>query len=271
MTTPARMLTDLAQWLPLLRELEQGRGQPRSPRPNPAHPGDTAGQVPFGIRVDSEDEPADARTAAGIRTWATIWADFFTTWYPGFPQTDKRQTLHKQARIRRYRRRRALTWLATIAPQAEAQHPNEWADFLDELQPIYARVATATGHADATDPDHRCPACGGQLQQAATRRGLTDSRQCTNCQQWYPDGDIIDATRHHTITTTDDADAWVTREEARDLHPTISADLLRQWIHRGEVTSRPKAPDKRDVNLGSLNARVDKHKRDMKKREREAA
>ncbi|WP_136314328.1 hypothetical protein [Actinomyces procaprae] len=233
MTTPARMLTDLAQWLPLLRELEQGKGQPRSPQPNPSHATDAEGRVPFGIRVDNTDEPADARTAAGILLWAATWAEHWESWYG--------RALGG-----------SLTYLASIADQAARQHPDDWQALTDELEPIHARVAAATGHTDQDDTQHRCPSCGGRLQQAATKRGLTDSRQCATCQSWWPDGEIIDATRHHTITTTSDADVWVTRTEARNLHPGLRADLLRQWIHRGHIRTDHTGR----LNLGDLNTRT---------------
>ncbi|WP_195393659.1 hypothetical protein [Actinomyces urogenitalis] len=223
------LLTDLTHWLPELITLEQGRGGLRSPRSGRGG-GDHRG-LPFGVVVDNPDEPADARTAAGIMLWATQWAECFEPWY-GRSLGD------------------SLTYLASIADQAASVHPDEWEALSVELARHHARAAALTGHTDTIDEDRACPACGGTLTRHPTERGLSDWRTCTDCDAWWPDGHIIDATRTHTLATTE-AEVWATREQACTLHPGLSRGLLRKWVHDGDVDTHPR--DRGRVNLAQVN------------------
>ena len=223
------LLTDLTHWLPELITLEQGRGGLRSPRSGRGG-GDHRG-LPFGVVVDNPDEPADARTAAGIMLWATQWAECFEPWY-GRALGD------------------SLTYLASIADQAASAHPDEWEALSVELARHHARAAALTGHTDTIDEDRACPACGGTLTRHPTERGLSDWRTCTDCDAWWPDGHIIDATRTHTLATTE-AEVWATREQACTLHPGLSRGLLRKWVHDGDVDTHPR--DRGRVNLAQVN------------------
>ena len=224
------LLTDLTHWLPELITLEQGRGGLRSPRAGRGG-GDTEARVPFGIIIDDPDEPADARTAAGIMLWAATWAEHWQTWY-GRALGD------------------SLTYLASIADQAMRAHPDEWEALSVELARHHARAAALTGHTDTIDEDRACPACGGTLTRQPTEHGLSDWRTCTDCDAWWPDGHIIDATRTHTLATTE-AEVWVTREQACTLHPGLSRGLLRKWVHDGDVDTHPR--DRGRVNLAQVN------------------
>ena len=224
------LLTDLTHWLPELITLEQGRGGLRSPRAGRGG-GDTEARVPFGIIIDDPDEPADARTAAGIMLWAATWAEHWQTWY-GRALGD------------------SLTYLASIADQAASAHPDEWEALSVELARHHARAAALTGHTDTIDEDRACPACGGTLTRQPTEHGLSDWRTCTDCDAWWPDGHIIDATRTHTLATTE-AEVWVTREQACTLHPGLSRGLLRKWVHDGDVDTHPR--DRGRVNLAQVN------------------
>ena len=188
--------------------------------------------MPFGVVVDDPDEPADARTAAGIMLWAATWAEHWQTWY-GRPLGD------------------SLTYLATIADQAAIAHPDEWEALSEELTRHHARVAHLTGHTDTIDEDHACPACGGTLTRHPTEHGLSDWRTCTDCDSWWPDGEIIDATRTHTLTTTS-AEQYVTRSMALTLHPDLKADTLKKWVKRGCVDTDERGR----VNLAQVNARA---------------
>ncbi|WP_172121378.1 hypothetical protein [Actinomyces faecalis] len=226
----ADRLTDLTRWLPELIDLEQGRGGPRSPRTG-RHAGDRAA-LPFGVTVDDPDEPADARTAAGIMLWAATWAEHWQTWY--------RRSLTD-----------SLTYLASIADQAVRAHPEEWRSLSEELARHHARVAALTGHTDTIDEDHACPACGGVLTRQPTETGLSDWRTCRDCDAWWPDGHIIDATRTHTLTTTS-AEVWVSREQACTLHPGLKPDTLKKWVKRGVVDTDQRGR----VNLAQVNTRM---------------
>lgn len=223
------LLTDIHTWLPELITLEQARGGLRSPRSGRGGGGHRG--LPFGVVVDNPDEPADARTAAGIMLWATQWAECFEPWY-GRSLGD------------------SLTYLASIADQAASAHPDEWEALSVELARHHARVAALTGHTDTVDEDRACPACGGTLTRQPTERGLSDWRTCTDCDAWWPDGHIIDATRTHTLATTE-AEVWVSREQACTLHPGLSRGLLRKWVHDGDVDTHPR--DRNRVNLAQVN------------------
>nr|WP_300338795.1 hypothetical protein [Actinomyces sp.] len=182
--------------------------------------------------MDDPDEPADARTAAGIMLWAATWAACFEPWY-GRALAD------------------SLTYLATIADQAATAHPDEWSALSDELARHHARVAALTGHADTTDEDRACPACGHPLIRQPTEEGLSDWRACTGCDSWWPDGEVIDATRTHTLATTG-AEVWVTRAQACAIHPGLRPDTLKKWVRRGHVST-----DRRGrVNLAQVNTRA---------------
>ena len=223
------LLTDIHTWLPELITLERARGGLRSPRSGRG--GGDHGGLPFGVVVDDPDEPADARTAAGIMLWAATWAEHWQTWY-GRALGD------------------SLTYLASIADQAASAHPDEWEALSVELARHHARAAALTGHTDTIDEDRACPACGGTLTRQPTEHGLSDWRTCTDCDAWWPDGHIIDATRTHTLATTE-AEVWATREQACTLHPGLSRGLLRKWVHDGDVDTHPR--DRGRVNLAQVN------------------
>lgn len=227
----ADRLTDLHTWLPELITIEHARGGIRSPRASQGG-GGAEGRVPFGIVVDDPDEPADARTAAGIMLWAATWAEHWQTWY-GRALGD------------------SLTYLASIADQAAIAHPDEWEALSVELARHHARVAALTGHTDTIDEDHACPACGGTLTRHPTERGLSDWRTCTDCDAWWPDGHVIDATRTHTLATTD-SEQYVPRSMALALHPGLKPDTLKKWVKRGVVDTDQRGR----VNLGQINTRM---------------
>lgn len=224
------LLTDLTHWLPELIALEQGRGGLRSPRAGRG--GGDRGGLPFGVVVDDPDEPADARTAAGIMLWATQWAECFEPWH-GRSLGD------------------SLTYLASIADQAMRAHPDDWEALSVELARHHARVAALTGHTDTIDEVRACPACGGALTRQPTEHGLSDWRTCTDCDAWWPDGDIIDATRTHTLATTS-SEQYVPRSLALALHPGLKPDTLKKWVKRGCVDTDERGR----VNLAQVNARA---------------
>ncbi|WP_172121038.1 hypothetical protein [Actinomyces faecalis] len=132
----------------------------------------------------------------------------------------------------------SLTYLASIADQAVRAHPEEWRLLSEELARHHARVAALTGHTDTIDEDHACPACGGVLTRQPTETGLSDWRTCRDCDAWWPDGQIIDATR--TLAATD-AEVWVSREQACALHPGLKADTLKKWVKRGIIDTDARA------------------------------
>ena len=217
--TDAEIFTAIKSRLVELDHLQADPSGLRSPRLNTCRGGDPE-RVPFNVdRMidDPDDGPDGLRTSAAIRSWSARWAMTAADLRNERIMTD------------------ALSYLAAITNWAQ----HEWADWesvTEEAATILARLDRITGHADTTDPDHACPACGGQLTQATTDRGLTDWRTCTTCDAWYPDGDIIDATRHHTIVTTTDGQHWITRDQARALHPNVPAATIRKWIERGHIT-----------------------------------
>lgn len=226
----ADRLTDLHTWLPELIIIEHARGGLRSPRSG-RHGGDHAA-LPFGVTIDDPDEPADARTAAGIMLWAATWAEHWQTWY-GRALGD------------------SLTYLASIADQAASAHPDEWEALSVELARHHARVAALTGHTDTIDEDRACPACGGALTRQPTERGLSDWRTCTDCDSWWPDGHVIDATRTHTLATTS-AEQYVPRSMALTLHPDLKPNTLTQWVRRGIINTDRHGR----VNLAQVNTRM---------------
>ena len=230
--TDAELFTTIQARLPLLTDHQDGHGGLRSPRLASGHGGDTEGRVPFGIAqvTDSPDDgPDGARTPAGILAWAASWA-------LSIADTRGERVNHP-----------ALTYLATVSEWAAGEW-GDWESVTDEARTILSRLDRITGHADTTDPDHACPACGGQLTQATTDCGLTDWRTCTTCDAWYPDGDIIDATRHHTIVTTTDGQHWITRDQARALHSNVPAATIRKWIERGHINTNGARISLSDLN-----------------------
>lgn len=226
----AQQLTDLARWLPELISHEQARTDLSSPTHGRAQGAGDA--LPFRLTIDNPDEPADSRTAAGIMLWAATWAEHFQTIY-GRNLND------------------SLTYLATIAETAASAHADEWDCLSSELHAVHTRTATTLGYEDMADVDHACPACGGTLQQHPSTSGLSDYRTCNSCDTFWPDPETIDATRHHTITTTT-APIYCTRSQALTLHPRLEAATLRQWISRGHVSTDSRGR----VNLAELNARM---------------
>jgi len=224
------LLTDIHTWLPELITLERARGGLRSPRSGRG--GGDHGGLPFGVVVDDPDEPADARTAAGIMLWAATWAEHWQTWVRESP----RRLSHLPGVHRRPGRER---------------HPDEWEALSVELARHHARVAALTGHADITDEDRACPACGGTLTRQPTEHGLSDWRTCTDCDAWWPDGHIIDATRTHTLATTD-SEQYVPRSLALALHPGLKPNTLTQWVKRGVIDTDQRGR----VNLGQINTRM---------------
>lgn len=234
----AQMLTDIHAWLPAHDEATTW-SQPSTTTTATTGAGreDAEGRLPYRLasRLDQlDDGMPGARTATGVTTILTGWADHVAA-ARGEPRTTH-----------------PAIYLAATAHWWTAEYGDADA-LLDDITTAWDMLATTTGHRDQTDPAHRCPACGGTLTQAATPRGLSDWRTCTVCDTWYPDGDIIDAARHHTVTTTTDSGpVWVTRQHALALHDgSLTPARLRQWIHRGHVQTRGRL-----VSLTGINRRL---------------
>lgn len=231
--TDTRRLLDLHAWLPTLITHHNTRTSLHSPRPTPpTHTPNTG--LPYGITIDNPDEPADSTTPAGIMLWAATWAQHFQTIY-GRNLGD------------------SLTYLATIAETAASAHADDWDCLSSELAAIHTRTAATLGYTDTTDPDHACPACGSTIQQHPGENGLSDYRTCNSCDTFWPNPESIDATRHHTITTTQ-APVYCTRTQALTIHPDLKADTLKKWITRGHVTTDQRGR----VNLADVNGRMQK-------------
>lgn len=230
---PAQMCVDIHAWVGGLADTIAAATHPGA-RPAVAggHSGDGSGRLPRGLtqRLDDlDDGMPGARTPQGITTILTGWADAIA------------------ARRHEPRTTPPAVYLAITTDWWLAQYGDADA-LLDDITTAWDMLARTTGHGDQTDTQHRCPACGGRLTQAATTRGLTDWRACTTCDTWWPDTDTIDAARHHTITTTTDGDHWVTRQHALTLHPDVSPARLRQWVHRGHVRTRGRLVSLTDIN-----------------------
>lgn len=230
---PAQMCIDIHHWLDGLADTINAATTPHTTltRTRTGAGGD-AGRLPHGLAAtldQLDDGMPGARTPHGITTILTGWADHIAT-HRGEPRTTA-PAIYLAATVH---------WWTTHYGDADC--------LLDDLTTAWDRLAAITGHTDQTDPAHRCPACGGRLTQAATPRGLTDWRTCTTCDTWWPDGDTIDATRHHTITTTTDGTHWITRQHALTLHPDLTAARLRQWVHRGHVQARGHLVNLTDIN-----------------------
>lgn len=230
----SQMCTDIHAWLPLLDEATTWTLP--SPRPTSGGAGSPDGHLPYRLsqRLDQlDDGMPGAHTPAGITTILQGWADAIAA-ARGEPRTTP-----------------PALYLATTAEWWGHQY-SDAGSLAEDITTAWHHIAQATGHTDQADTSHRCPACGGTLIQATTDRGLSDWRTCTTCDMWYPDGIIIDATRHHTITHTTDGEHWVTRQDALNIHAGhLTPATLRQWIHRGHVATRGHL-----VNLTHINARI---------------
>lgn len=229
---PAAMCVDIHRWMTHLDDAATATagGPPRAVRRSSA----PAERLPFGLaaRLDELDEGmAGARSAQGITVILAGWADAVAS------LRGETRTLPPAVYLAA-----TVHWWTAEYGDADA--------LLDDITTAWDMLATTTGHTDQVDSAHRCPACGGTLTQAATPRGLSDWRTCAVCDTWYPDGDIIDAARHHTVTTTTDSGpVWVTRQHALALHDgSLTPATLRQWIHRGHVQARGRLVSLTDIN-----------------------
>lgn len=233
MTDPNIFVT-IAQRLPELDALHADPSGLRSPSLAPAGGSPNRERLPWGIgqRIDDPDDgPTGARSSSGIRAWAGHWALTIAD--------DRHERTHTTA----------LAYLATVTEWAEHAWPG-WDDVIEEARQVLAYLDRVTGHSPQREQTTRCPSCGSSLTRDAEDHGLTDSLSCVHCGEVYQDEEIAGAVRRLTIRNTT-TDTWVTREQARELHPRITANLLRQWIHDGAVATRG-----RDVNLADVNRRA---------------
>lgn len=182
-------------------------------------PRHASGRDPFNLPFHAEkwlDEPYLG--AAGAKTWPAI-RGVLDAWAINLSGTlnlapaNTWQTLHQ-----------AINTMKT-------DENGELEYLLDDLETLRLRVQTVTAPVEIYGT---CPKCGTPTHKRYSRKGWDGIFYCPECPRSWKTLEFVIAARKKIAQSNQ----WIEAAKAVEIFPGLTPERLRQWAHRGQITTR---------------------------------
>lgn len=229
-----RQLSDLAEWLPLLGDVNSALLGLHGASFSLSGPGGVRDGLAFGL--DRTMDSTDVEGGCGVRTEAgalellgsfarAIAADRGERLAPG-----------------------VISYL--LGTLGWAQEHADWEALAGEVSRVHATVARLTGHAPVAWGS--CAHCAGEVVTDPGREGIPEWGECSSCGAWYRDGEDLTRARLDELRSPFIPEGvFVEFSELRRVWPGLTKDQVKKWRARGKVACSFEEPRRyrlKDVN-----------------------